>query len=109
MVKFSLAAALLMLFIATGCFDPEKIIITNGLENKNIEHIYVSRGSEDEWGINSLPEWNPLLPGESHEVTITPDTYDVQVVDEDGNTYTIWDREVREDDLLWEVIPTDVD
>ena len=109
MVKLFLPAALIILFIATGCFNPEKIIITNGLRNKNIEYIYVSRGSEDEWGINSLPDWNPLLPGESHETTITPGMYDVQVVDEDGNTYTIWDREVVKDDLLWMVIPADID
>lgn len=109
MGKSYLFAALLLLVLTAGCFDPAKIIIINDLENKNIEHIYVSSSSEDEWGINSMPEWKVLLPGESHEITVLPDTYDVQVVDEDGNTYTIWDREVEENDLLWEVVPTDID
>jgi len=108
MGKIFLAACLVFLGI-TGCYDPAKIIITNDLDDKNLEYIYVSSGSEDQWGINSLPEWKVLLPGESHFITVLPDTYDVQVVDEDGDTYTIWDREVKDDDLIWNVIPTDID
>ena len=103
------AFLLLMLITATACFDPAKIIIANELEDKNIEYIYVSSSSEDEWGINSLPEWKVLLPGETQEITVLPDTYDVQVVDGNGNTYTIWDREVEEEDLIWEVVPADMD
>ena len=104
-----LIAAILLFLVTTGCFDPAKIIITNGLEEKNIDYIYVSSGSEDEWGINSLPEWKVLLPGESHEITVLPDTYDLQIVDSRGYTYTIWDIEIETEDFVWEVIPTDID
>ncbi len=109
MGKLYPAVILLLLLLPAGCFDPARIIITNGLENKSIEYIYVSSSSEDEWGINSLPEWKKLLPGESLEVTVLPDTYDVQAVDDRGNTYTIWDREIKEDDYLWEVVSADID
>ncbi|MCK5035791.1 MAG: hypothetical protein KAS73_07865 [Candidatus Sabulitectum sp.] len=102
-------ALCLVLLGTTGCFDPAKIVITNDLDRTNIEYIYVSSSSEDQWGINSLPEWKVLLPEESHSITVLPDTYDIQVVDENGDTYTIWDREVQDDDLLWRVIPTDID
>lgn len=109
MGKSYLIALMVLLFVTAGCFDPAKIIIINKLEDKNIEYIYVSSGSEEEWGINSLPEWKILLPGETQEITVLPDTYDVQIVDHRGDTYTIWDRKVEEDDLTWEVIPTDID
>lgn len=109
MLKFFLTTILLLLLFTTGCFDPARIIITNNLEGRNIEFIYVSSSSEDEWGINSLPEWKVLIPGESLEITVLPDTYDVQIVDDRGNTYTIWDREITEDDYLWEVMPADID
>ncbi|MCD4706710.1 MAG: hypothetical protein K8S62_03130 [Candidatus Sabulitectum sp.] len=109
MARFCLITIPLLFLITTGCFDPARIIITNDLEDRNIECIYVSSGSEDEWGINSLPEWKVLLPGESLEITVLPDTYDIQVVDDRGNTYTIWDRKIAEDDYLWEVLPADID
>ncbi len=109
MTKLVIVTALLMIVLTVGCYDPAKIIITNDLDNNNIEYIYVSSSEEDEWGINSLPEWKILLPGESLDITVLPDTYDVQVVDDEGSTYTIWDREVDTEDLHWEVIPTDID
>ncbi len=109
MLKLFISAMLLLFLLTTGCFDPAKIVITNELAERNIEYIYVSSTSEDEWGINSLPEWKILLPGESHEITVLPDTYDVQIVDDRGYTYTVWDTEIQTEDFVWEVLPSDVD
>ncbi len=102
-------AVILLLLVSVSCFDPAKVIISNDLEDRNIEYIYVSSSSEDEWGINSLPEWKVILPGESHEITVLPDTYDLQVVDENGDTYTLWDIEIKEENFLWEVVAVDID
>lgn len=102
-------AVIVLLLVSVSCFDPAKVIITNDLEDKNIEYIYVSSGSEDEWGINSLPEWKVLLPGETHEITVLPDTYDLQVMDENGDTYTLWDITIEEDNFLWDVVAVDID
>jgi hypothetical protein len=104
-----LSAALLVLLAASGCYDPAKVIITNNLEDKEIEDMYVSNSSEEEWGTNNLPEWKSLKPGESHEVTVLPDTYDLRVVDQYGNTYTVWNIEIETDDYKWKVVPSDMD
>ncbi len=104
-----LRPVLLLLPLTMGCYNPAKIVITNGLESENIEYIYISSDSEEEWGINSLPNWEVLPPGESLEIAVLPDTYDLQVVDQNGHTYTKWDMEVKDDDLIWEVVPADID
>ena len=100
---------ILTLLIASGCYDPARIIITNDLESNNIEHVYVSSSSDDEWGVNSLPDWKVLMPGESVDITVLPDTYDIQIVDENGNTYTRWELEIGNDDCTWNVSLDDLD
>ncbi|MCK5785652.1 MAG: hypothetical protein KAH54_03730 [Candidatus Sabulitectum sp.] len=109
MSKYILATAIVLLLTSTGCFDPARVIITNDLENRNIDYIYVSSQSEEEWGINALPEWKTLTRGESFEITVLPDTYDIQVVDDRDNTYTLWEIEIEEEDFLWEVTLEDID
>jgi hypothetical protein len=104
-----LIATLFMFLVAAGCYDPAKVIITNGLEDRNIEYVYVSSGSEEEWGTSNLPNWKVLKPGESHEITVLPDTYDLQVVDQYGETYTVWDVEIETEDYEWKVVPSDMD
>jgi hypothetical protein len=104
-----LVTILFMFLVAAGCYDPAKVIITNGLEDRNIEYVYVSSGSEEDWGTSNLPDWKVLKPGESHEITVLPDTYDLQVVDQNGNTYTLWDIEIETSDFTWEVTESDMD
>jgi hypothetical protein len=98
-----------MLLLISGCFEPPRITIVNKLESRNIEYVYISSSTEDEWGLNSIPDYKVLLPGESVDVTVVPDTFDIQVVDQNGDTYTKWELEIGENGYLWEVTPSDID
>lgn len=100
---------LLPLLLAAKCYNPPKITIVNDLEHWNIEYIYISHCSEDSWGMNSLRGSSVLLPGESLEIVVVADTYDMQVVDSDGDTYTIWEQAVGEEGFTWEVVLSDLD
>lgn len=101
---------LLPLLLLSACYKPSKITIVNKLESWNIEYVYISSSTdEDEWGLNSLPNYSILLPGESIDISVVPDTYDIMVVDQDGDTYTRWEQEVGADSYIWEVTVGDID
>ena len=46
---------------------------------------------------------------ESITVDITPGTWDIQVVDEDGDSYTIWTEEIGQTGFTWNVTLDDMD
>ena len=51
-----------------------------------------------------------ILTAESQiTVWVDPGTYDMQVEDEDGDTYTLWGVEVGEDGYTWNVTLADMD
>jgi P pilus assembly chaperone PapD len=52
-----------------------------------VYYLYVSESDSDEWG-DDLLEDEVLEPGESIKVTLPSGTWDIQVEDEDGDTYT---------------------
>jgi len=102
-LRKAFAAILLGAILLSGCYDPVRVTIVNGLEHWNIEYVYISDIEEEDWGRNSLPSNVILTPGDSIEIAVEAGTFDIQIVDEDGDTYTRWGQEVPEQGYRWEV------
>lgn len=104
---YKLAAALLI--FSTGCFDKVPLTVTNGLEDYNVYCVYISRGTDNVWGTNHLPGTDILEPGNEVEVMVRPGNYDLQVVDEDGDKYTIRGVLAGPEGFNWTVTMNDID
>lgn len=88
--------------------DDYYVDITNNT-GYTIEYMYVSPGNTDEWQEDLLGE--QVLPnGAGGRVTLTGFSgpiFDIRLEDEEGDTYTFWDFNVEEFDLV--VTPEDID
>jgi cell division protein FtsL len=68
-----------------------------------IHHIYLSSSEDQEWGPDQLED-ETLAKGESLTLTgIECDTYDIQVVDEDGDECVIEQVELCGDNSYWKI------
>ena len=83
------------------------VTIVNGLGSWDIYFVYVDPSSAP-WGDDRLGS-DILLPGDEITVWVDPGTYDMQVEDEDGDTYTKWEIEVGNSGYEWEVTLADLD
>ncbi len=83
------------------------IDIYNGLGEWTIMYIFVDRTNEP-WGDNRLGS-ELLYPDEYFTVWVDPGTWDIQVEDEDDDTYTLWEVEIDEAGYYWEVTLADLD
>ncbi len=83
------------------------IAITNDLQGWDIYWVYVdptgSPWSDDLMGSDILYQDDQLI------VRVDPGTYDIQVEDEDGDTYTLWEVEVDAAGFEWFVTLDDMD
>ena len=102
-----LAASFLIL--TTGCLEKTSLSVTNSLETCNITCVYISRGWNTVWGSNHLPGTDVLEPGQTAEVMVQPGVYDLQVIDENSDTYTLNDIRVGADGFNWTVTVSDMD
>ncbi|HEX9985888.1 MAG TPA: hypothetical protein VGF69_21690 [Thermoanaerobaculia bacterium] len=68
-----------------------------------IHHLYLSSSEEEEWGPDQLGE-DVLAKGDSFTLTRIPcDTYDIKVVDEDGDECTIEEVELCGENKFWKI------
>ena len=49
-----------------------------------------------------------MAPGEDKTFTVAPGTYDIMLIDEDGDEYTRWEVEVGSDGYNWAVTLEDM-
>lgn len=101
--------ALAAMLLAGGCFEKVPFTVTNELGSYDIHVVYISRSSDDVWGTNRLPGTDVLAPGRTAEVMVTPGTYDIQVTDEDGDTYTLNDVSIGSEGFDWTVTIEQID
>jgi len=102
-----LAAAMFMVTLIGGCgTGTVPVKITNDLGAWDIEEIYIDLSSEP-WGVNRITE--TIEPGEDVTIRVPAGTYDLKIVDEDGDTYTIWGKEISADGFNWAVTLSDLD
>ena len=68
-----------------------------------IHHLYLSPSTSKHWGPDQLGE-EVLAKGESYTLTnIDCDTYDIKVVDEDGDECIVEDHELCGDHSFWKI------
>ncbi len=82
----------------TGCGAQAPVKITNDLGAWNIEEVYVDPSS-DPWGENLITEI--MVPGDEFTVNVSPGTYDLKVIDEDGDSYTLYLVEIPAEGFNW--------
>ena len=108
-MKKALSAIVLVSLLFSGCYEPVRITVVNDLGSWDIEKIYISGTDEADWGLNSLPSGTVLAPGDSIAIGVETGTYDIQLVDQDGDTYTRWGQEVTEEGYRWAVRLGEID
>lgn len=84
-----------------------RVVIVNELGAWNIEEILVDP-SDGPWGENRI---DAILEADEEAVIILDEegTYDILVIDEDGDSYTLWEVEIDEDGFEWAVTIEDMD
>jgi hypothetical protein len=83
------------------------VTIYNGLGDWTIWYVYCDP-TDAPWGDDRLGS-ELLNPGEEYTFYVNPGEYDIQVEDEDGDTYTLWGVTVDESGYYWEVTLSDLD
>lgn len=63
--------------------------ITNGTDGWDIWYVYISPASLDSWGDDWLGS-EVMYDGETWEFDVSNGTYDIKLVDEDGDEYIRW-------------------
>lgn len=97
-----------ILLLLAGCsYEPTRITVVNGLGSWDIEYFYISDTDEEDWGRNSLTRI--LTPGDSLSIAVEKGTYDLHAIDQDGDTYTLWDQRVPEEGFRWEITLDQID
>ena len=94
----------LLLVGLTGVFAiADQFFIENGTGGYSFYFIYVSDARSSDWG-NDLLGVNILRPGQRFEViTLVPigsTTWDILIIDEDGDTYTFMRRAIRNNEVI---------
>ena len=96
MKKLLLVLVLFGLIAAAGFAD--EFYIRNETGGYTICYVYVSDSRSSDWGSDLLGN-SVLRPGQSITITTTvpigSTKWDIKVVDEDGDTYTIMSRTIR--------------
>jgi len=84
-----------------------EIAIENGLERTDIVEIWIDPSSEP-WSENRIDR--RIAPdGEFIMSVDEADRYDIQVIDEDGESYTLQDQNIGRDGFQWTVTSFDAD
>ena len=85
------------------------VTFTNDLGGWDIYGVRIDPSSEPEWGEERLGAEYLLTGGQSVTVMVDPGTYDMQVIDEDEDTYTKWEVVIGEEGYDWSVTLSDLD
>jgi len=84
------------------------VTIYNNLGDWTIWYVYCDPTNSD-WGDDRLGS-ELLQPGDEYTFYVPAgDTYDIQVEDEDGDTYTLWGVYIGDSGYYWEVTLSDLD
>ena len=84
----------MMMFMVAAAFAG-RINITNDTGSYDFWYVHISPSSSDSWGDDWLGETEVIYAGDSRSFSVSNDTYDVMIEDEDGDTYTFWNVRVN--------------
>jgi len=85
------------------------VTLTNNLGNWDVYAVWIDPSSEPQWSIERLGSDYMLGVGQSFTVMVTPGTYDMRVVDEDGDSYHRWDVSIGSGGYQWIITLSDLD
>lgn len=111
-MKYRMCSALALLgllaFAAPAFADSNSKITLKNKSNWAIHELYFSATDEDEWGPDQLGK-QTIENGESFTLTGIPcDTYDVRLVDEDGDECVVESVAVCADRESWKITDRDL-
>ncbi|HYH08292.1 MAG TPA: hypothetical protein VEK11_14645 [Thermoanaerobaculia bacterium] len=108
LTKLSLAAMLLCA-MTMPAFAARKATVKVINQSKwEIHHLFLSSSEDEEWGPDQLGE-DVLTKGDSFTLTNIPcDTYDIKVIDEDGDECVIEQVELCNDNSYWKITDKDL-
>jgi len=102
-----LLAVVFAAIFVSGCgVSNVPVKITNDLGAWNIEEVYVDL-SAGPWGVNRISE--VMEPADEALITVPAGTYDIKLVDEDGDTYTRTNIVIGAEGYTWAVTLSDID
>lgn len=99
-------AAVITLFVTTSssCVittePPEATLTIVNNSSYAIYELYITKVGRRGWGPDLLGA-DVLIPGESVRILADCDSYDVRLVDEDGDTCTLTNLELCFEDAIW--------
>ncbi len=85
-----------------------EVTITNGLELWSIHSVLIDP-SDETWGEERLGADEVLAPEKSFSIEIEAGTWDIMVIDEDGDSYSLWQVEIGPEGYEWTVTLEDLD
>lgn len=88
------SAILMLTLMVAGAFAGT-INITNDTGSYDFYYVYISPSSSDSWGDDWLGSTEIIYPGNTRSFSVSNNTYDVMIEDEDGDTYTFWNVRVN--------------
>ncbi|PIE53081.1 hypothetical protein CSA37_03000 [Candidatus Fermentibacteria bacterium] len=83
-------------------------LIRNNLNGLAIHNVFCSLSTDDSWGDDKL---GPGILGTGSELGLhlNPGNYNIQVFDSMERSYTLWQVELDENGILWEITEEDMD
>lgn len=84
------------------------VTIYNDLGDWTVYYVHCSPSSSSSWGDDWLGS-EVVVPGDDFTFYVSPGTYDIQLEDEDGDTYTRMGVNIRADGYYWAVNLGDLD
>lgn len=94
-------------YISSG-YGPCRLTVRNSLPGIALHNAFCSLSTSDSWGDDLL---GPSILGTAAElgINLEPGVYDIQVYDSMERSYTLWEVNVTEAGVLWEVTEADLD
>lgn len=85
------------------------VTFINHLDGWDIHGVFIDPSDETEWSEERLGADYILTGDQAITVMVDPGTYDIQLVDEDGDTYSLWEVQIGPEGYQWEVTLGDMD
>ncbi len=102
--------SVLVILLALGMMVPAfagRLQINNNTGGYAIHYVYISPTSSDDWGDDWLGSSELINSGSSRTFNVTNGTYDVRLIDEDGDDYIVWNMAIT-GTVTWNVTLSDL-
>lgn len=85
------------------------VTFINALGGWDIHGVMIDPSSDSDWSGERLGEDCILAEDQAVTVMVEPGTYDMRLIDEDGDTYSRWEVEIAPEGYEWTVTLSDMD